>query len=88
MKNQIAIISVVVGNSEPIDEMNSIFHDYAGRIVGRLGVPYHKRDVSIICIVMDAPEEEVDSFTEKLNSLPDVEVSSMYTDIPLAADKE
>lgn len=88
MENQIAIISVVVGNSEPIDEMNSIFHDYAGRIVGRLGVPYHKRDVSVICIVMDAPDEEVDSFTEKLSALPNVNVSRMNADIPFAADKE
>ncbi len=86
MENQLAIISVVVGNSEPIDEMNAIFHDYAGVIVGRLGVPYHKRDVSIICIVMDAPEEEVDAFTEKLNSLPNVDVSSMYADVPFAAE--
>lgn len=88
MENQITIISVVVGNSEPIDEMNSIFHDNAGRIVGRLGVPYHKRDVSVICIVMDAPEEEVDSFTEKLNTLPNVNVSCMYADIPFAAHRE
>ncbi|HEX3037899.1 MAG TPA: TM1266 family iron-only hydrogenase system putative regulator [Oscillospiraceae bacterium] len=88
MENQIAIISVVVGNSEPIDEMNSIFHDYAGRIVGRLGVPYHKRDVSVICIVMDAPDEEVDSFTEKLSALPNVNVSRMYADIPFSAHKE
>lgn len=82
MKKKIAIISVVVEKSEPIDEMNSIFHDYAGVIVGRLGVPYHPRNVSIICILMDAPEEDVLTFTEKLNRLPNVDVNSMYANIP------
>lgn len=86
MGTKLAIISIVVEKSEPIDEMNSVIHDYAGVIVGRLGVPYHERNVSIICIVMDAPEEDVSSFVKKLSSLPNIDVNRMDASIPSEED--
>ena len=34
--------------------LNKVLHQYGQYIVGRMGIPYHKRNVNIISVVIDA----------------------------------
>ncbi|MBR3152325.1 MAG: iron-only hydrogenase system regulator [Clostridia bacterium] len=76
MDTKIATIGIIVDNIESVPELNFILSDYGDYIVGRLGVPYHKKKVNIISIIMDAPEETIKELEDKVGKLKGV--SSFY----------
>ena len=55
MENRLAVISIIIEDTTVVAEVNELLHNYGKYIVGRMGIPYRDRGVSIICIVMDAP---------------------------------
>src|SRR5690554_6935532 len=53
MENRLAVISIIIEDTTVVAEVNELLHNYGQYIVGRMGIPYRDRGVSIICIVMD-----------------------------------
>ena len=78
MENRVALIGIIVENMDSTEEINELLHQYAARIVGRMGVPYHKRNVSIISVVLDAPQNEISTLSGKLGMLPGVSTKTVY----------
>jgi putative iron-only hydrogenase system regulator len=62
-----------------VDKLNSILHEYADYIIGRMGIPYRKRKLSIISIVLDAPHDVISALSGKLGMLPDVSAKAVYS---------
>jgi putative iron-only hydrogenase system regulator len=79
MDTRIAAVSIIVENPEAVEGINRILHDYSEFIVGRMGVPYRKRNLSIICIILDAPNDAVSALSGKLGMLPDVTAKTLYS---------
>lgn len=78
MENRVALIGIIVENMDSTEKINELLHQYAARIVGRMGVPYHKRNVSIISVVLDAPQNEISALSGKLGMLPGVSSKTVY----------
>lgn len=78
-ENRIAQIGIIVENKEAAKDINSILHDYAPYIIGRMGLPYHKHDISIISIVLDAPQPISSSIAGKIGMLDGVQVKTIYS---------
>lgn len=78
MENRVALIGIIVENMDSTEKINELLHQYAARIVGRMGVPYHKRNVSIISVVLDAPQNEISTLSGKLGMLPGVSTKTVY----------
>ncbi len=72
METRVALIGIVVENQESIDTLNSLLHEYGEYIIGRMGIPYPKRGISIISIAIDAPQDIVSALSGKLGMLPGV----------------
>lgn len=66
METRIALIGIIVEDMRAADRLNAILHEFAGCIVGRMGIPYHAKDVSIISVVVDAPNNVISSLSGKL----------------------
>ena len=79
MENRVALIGIIVANMDSTEKINELLHQYAARIVGRMGVPYHKRNVSIISVVLDAPSDIISALSGKLGKLPGVSSKALYT---------
>ena len=79
MENRVALIGIVVENMDATEKINEFLHQYAARIVGRMGVPYHKRGVSIISVVLDAPMDVISALSGKLGRLPGVSSKALYS---------
>lgn len=79
MEKRIALVGIIVENTESTEELNNILHEYSDRIVARLGVPYRERGVSVISIVVDALQDTISSLSGKLGRLDGVSVTTMYT---------
>jgi len=84
-ETRVALIGIMVGNRDSVSKMNSILEEYGTHIVGRMGIPYHKRNISVISIVMDAPQDEISALSGKLGMLPNVSTKTIYAKMPSTA---
>ncbi len=85
-ETRVALIGIMVGNRDSVSKMNSILEAYGTYIVGRMGIPYHKRNISVISIVMDAPQDEISALSGKLGMLPNVSTKTIYAKMPSTAE--
>lgn len=79
METRVAMIGIIVENQESADEINRILHRYGEYIIGRMGVPYREKGISIISIVIDAPMNVISSISGKLGMLPGVSSKAIYS---------
>ena len=79
MENRIGIVGIVIEDLEAAEPVNAILHDYASSIIGRMGLPYRERGVSVITLIVDGNNDEISALTGKLGRIPGVSVKSMVT---------
>ncbi|MBP7840018.1 MAG: iron-only hydrogenase system regulator [Acidaminococcaceae bacterium] len=79
METRLALIGIVVENNESAKKINDVLHEYGEYIVGRMGIPYRKRNVSVISIVIDAPSDVISALAGKLGMIPDVNIKTVYS---------
>lgn len=88
MDSRIALIGIVIENTESAEKINAILHEYGEYIVGRMGIPYHKRHISVISVVMDAPNDVISALSGKLGMLPHVSTKTVYSKLPASESLE
>ena len=79
METRVAIIGIIVENPESVAQINEILHDVRDYVVGRMGIPYRERNISIISVVVDAPENLISSVSGKLGMLDGVSAKITYS---------
>lgn len=78
MESRVALLGIIVENKEEIERLNRILHDYAEYIIGRMGIPYNKKNISVISIVMDAPEAKISALAGKIGMLKGISSKVIY----------
>jgi putative iron-only hydrogenase system regulator len=81
METRVAVMSIIVENPESVEALNAILHDHGEYIIGRMGIPYRKRKISIISIALDAPQNTLSALAGKIGSLKGVSVKTAYSGI-------
>ena len=81
MENRVAVISIIIEKNGDIEALNRLLHEYGAYIVGRMGIPYRKRGINIISVVVDAPQNEIASLSGKIGNLPEVNVKTAYSNV-------
>ena len=81
METRVAVMSIIVEDPETVTALNGILHDYGQYIIGRMGIPYRKRKVSIISIALDAPQNTIAALAGKVGSLPGISVKTAYSGV-------
>lgn len=79
MENRIALLSIIVENRENVDVLNSLLHDFSDYIIGRMGLPYKEKSISLISIAMDAPEDVISNLSGKIGQINGVTVKAAYS---------
>lgn len=81
METKVAIISIIVENaaSAPIDALNALLHEYSRYVIGRMGVPYRQKNISIISVALDAPADRINALAGKLGRLPGISAKALYS---------
>ena len=79
MEDKIAIIGIFIQDHTMSGKVNELLHEYAPYIIGRMGIPYRKRNVSVISIVIDAPGDAISALAGKLGMIPDVSIKTVYS---------
>ena len=86
METRVAVMSIIVENSEMVEKLNAILHTYGEYIIGRMGIPYRKRKVNIIAIALDAPQNTISALSGKIGSLQGVQVKTAYSGVISAGE--
>ena len=81
METRVAVMSIIVEDPESVEKLNTILHDHGEYIIGRMGIPYRKRNISIISIALDAPQNTLSSLAGKIGSLKGISVKTAYSGI-------
>ena len=81
METRVAVISIIVENGEMVETLNALLHEYSEYIIGRMGIPYPKRNVSIITVALDAPQNTISTLSGKLGGLPGISVKTAYSGV-------
>jgi len=81
MDTRVALIGIIVENSESVDKVNSILHEFSPYILGRMGIPYRAKGINIISIAVDAPQDIISSLSGKIGKLPGISAKTSYSNI-------
>ncbi|MGS0763584.1 TM1266 family iron-only hydrogenase system putative regulator [Syntrophomonas curvata] len=76
---RIGVIGIVVEDREMAPRVNQILSEHAAMIIGRMGLPYREKDISVISLIVDGSTDELGALTGKLGNLPQVTVKSALT---------
>lgn len=78
MQTRVAIIGIIIQNTDIAEQINELLHTYGSYIIGRMGVPYPKRGLHIISVAVDAPQDVISALSGKLGRLPGVCAKTAY----------
>ena len=81
METRVAVMSILVSQGDSVEKINALLHEYSEFIIGRMGIPYRKRNVSIISIALDAPQNTIAALSGKIGNLPGVSVKTAYSGV-------
>ena len=74
-------MSIIVENSESAEALNHILHEYGQYIIGRMGIPYREKKISIISIALDAPQNVIAAVSGKIGKLKGVSSKAAYSNV-------
>ena len=72
-------VRIIVENSESTAQLNALLHDAGQYIIGRMGLPYRAKGVSIISVVLDAPQDVISALAGRIGRLPGVSAKTAYS---------
>ncbi len=81
METRVAHIGIIVDNIESAESINKILHSYSDFVIGRMGIPYHKKGINIISVAIDAPPDIISAVSGKIGRLDGVSVKCAYADV-------
>lgn len=78
METRVALVGIIVKKRENTEKLNEILHEYGEYIIGRMGVPYKEKDMSIISIAMDAPQDKISALSGKIGMIEGISSKVIY----------
>lgn len=81
MDTRVAVMSIIVEDVSSAEKINAILHEYGEYIIGRMGLPYRQRKISIISIALDAPQNTISTIAGKIGGLNGVSVKTAYSSV-------
>ncbi len=81
METRVAIIGIIVEDPDSVEALNELLHSYRSYIIGRIGIPYKEKNMSIISIVVDAPQDEISALSGKIGKLHGISSKTAYSKV-------
>ncbi|HIZ24189.1 MAG TPA: iron-only hydrogenase system regulator [Candidatus Gallimonas intestinigallinarum] len=77
-EKRLCVLSILVGDRKEAEKVNGYLSEYGEYVVGRMGIPYRERNVSVLCVVLDAPSAAVNALTGKIGKLEGVTAKALF----------
>ena len=74
-------MGIVVENTDSVERLNTLLHEYGSYIIGRMGIPYRARNINIVSIAIDAPQDVISALSGKIGNLDGISVKTAYSHV-------
>ena len=81
METRVAVMGIIVENWDSVDALNNLLHDYGKYIIGRMGIPYREKNINIISIAIDAPQDKISALSGKIGKLDVISFKTAYSGV-------
>ncbi|RKJ38927.1 iron-only hydrogenase system regulator [Acutalibacter sp. 1XD8-33] len=81
METKVAVMSIIVEEGGTVERLNAMLHEYGEYIIGRMGIPYRSRNINIISIAIDAPQDIISTLAGKIGNLPGISVKTALSGV-------
>ena len=81
METRVAVISIIITETDKVEMLNELLHEYSKYIIGRMGIPYKEKGISIISIAVDAPMDEINSLSGALGRIEGISAKVIYAKV-------
>ena len=88
METRVAVIGIIVENPDSAEPLNALLHEFGEYIIGRMGIPYRQRKISIISVAIDAPQNTIAALSGRIGKLNGVSVKTAYSAVIGGADDQ
>lgn len=78
METRVVVLGIIVENTASVEALNAVLHEYSRYIIGRMGLPYREKNLHIISLVMDAPQDVISALSGKIGMLPGITAKALY----------
>ena len=78
-QKRVALIGIIVQDPASVERMNAILHEYREFIIGRMGLPYREKNISVISVAVDAPSTVISALSGKIGMLSGVSAKTVYS---------
>lgn len=79
MEKKIAVVAIIVSDGSAVEKVNATLHEFSENIIGRMGIPHQRDNISVISVVVDAPQEIINSLSGKLGMISGVKSKVLTT---------
>ena len=81
MESRIAVMAIIVENTDSAAALNALLHEYGSYIFGRMGIPCRERGVNVVSVAIDAPQDVISALSGKIGSLDGISVKTAYSNV-------
>ena len=79
MDSRVAVMSIIIETLNAVEQVNAVLHEYGEYIIGRMGIPYRARRISIISIALDAPQDTISALSGRIGKMAGVSVKTSFS---------
>ncbi len=79
METRVAVMGIIVEDTENIDQLNDLLHEHAQYIIGRMGIPYREKNINIMSIAIDAPQDVISALSGKIGNIKGISVKTAFS---------
>lgn len=81
MQTRVAVMGIIVENTDSVEQLNALLHEYGHYIIGRMGIPYRERSINIVSIAINAPQDVISALAGKIGNLDGISVKTAYSNV-------
>ena len=81
MEKRVAVMGIIVEDPDSVERLNALLHESGEYIIGRMGIPYRARNINIVSIAIDAPQNVISALSGKIGNLPGISVKTAYSNV-------
>ena len=81
MEKRVAVMGIIVENTDSVEPLNNLLHDHGKYIIGRMGIPYREKNINIVSIAIDAPQDMISALSGKIGRLEGITVKTAYSNV-------
>ncbi len=81
METRVAVMAIIVSCSDSVESLNTLLHEYRNYIIGRMGIPYREKNINVMSVAVDAPQDVISSLSGKIGKLAGITVKTAYSNV-------